>query len=92
MKLNVQAKPNAKKAFIKRVDRLLYVVSVHEQPVGGKANKAIIKALSGYFDIPVSTISIVQGEFARKKLIVVPLTESEIAIIEEKKTSQKKLL
>ncbi|MGH7196274.1 MAG: DUF167 domain-containing protein [Candidatus Saccharimonadales bacterium] len=46
-------------------------VYVHERPVGGKANEAVIKALSQYFGVAKSRVKIVRGETSRVKLVSV---------------------
>lgn len=44
-------------------------VLVTAAPEKGKANEALIKLLSEYFDIPKGVISIIRGETERNKLI-----------------------
>ena len=47
----------------------IYAVKIHEKPVGGQANKALIGFLSKYFDTPKRNIEIVQGFTSRWKVV-----------------------
>lgn len=40
-------------------------------PVGGAANKAVLKAVADHFDVPVSRVSLRSGEHRRTKVIEV---------------------
>lgn len=52
-----------------KVDEVHYVVSVKAPPVEGKANDAIVKVLSDYFNVPKSHISIMKGGHSKNKII-----------------------
>lgn len=82
MKIYISAKTKSRKEYIKKTDDTHYIVAVKEQPVRGKANKAIIKSLSNYFHKPASQIYIVNGEASRKKTIEVPITADELKDID----------
>ncbi len=80
MKISVIAKTNAKAESVERVTQptlgiepvtepVVYKVSVKAVPIGGKANRAIIKALATYFDVAPTDVRIVSGETAKKKII-----------------------
>ncbi len=69
MKIIVKAKPRAKKEEIVKINENVYEISVTEPPIHGKANKAIIKVLSKYFNIASSNIFIVNGEWSKVKEI-----------------------
>ncbi len=84
MRISVIAKTNAKADSIERVTQptlglepvtepVVYKVSVQAVPVDGKANRAIIKALAKYFDVAPSSVRIVSGETAKKKIIEIDL-------------------
>jgi len=45
------------------------MVRVNAKPVNGEANKALIKTLSGHFDVAKSFIRIVKGEKSRNKIV-----------------------
>ena len=68
-KILVIVKPQAKKAAVKKISDAEYAVSVHAPATEGKANRAVIELLAGYFKLPKSAIRIVRGETARRKLI-----------------------
>ncbi|MBI3442495.1 MAG: DUF167 domain-containing protein [Candidatus Sungbacteria bacterium] len=80
MKIFVMAKPNAKEEYIEKIDppsphgfgrarEARFIVAVKEPPVQGRANAAIIKALAGHFDVPISRVRIVSGHTSRQKII-----------------------
>ncbi len=80
MKILVRAKPNARQEKVERIDQATlfaedsqaslptYKVSVTAQPVAGKANHAILKALSKYFGVSVSKISLLKGDSSKQKI------------------------
>jgi uncharacterized protein YggU (UPF0235/DUF167 family) len=67
MKLHIIAKTKARIPEIKKIDANTYAVSVHEAPVDGKANSAIIGLLSGYLYIPPSRIKLLSGRKSKHK-------------------------
>ncbi len=69
MKIFVKAKAASKKEFVKKINRNHFVVSVRKPPTKGKANKAIVKALAGYFGKPASKIQIVSGLTCKQKIV-----------------------
>jgi uncharacterized protein len=68
-KISIVVKTNSKKPGIEVIDDTNWVVRVREQPIDGKANLAVINAISGFLRIPKSKISIVKGETSKKKLV-----------------------
>jgi uncharacterized protein YggU (UPF0235/DUF167 family) len=81
MKIIVKAKPNSKVEMMERVGQptldfsgdnrpniVEYKVSVKESPVGGNANKAIIRVLAKYFDVAPSLISLHSGASTKRKV------------------------
>jgi uncharacterized protein len=62
-------KPNAKKPAITRISENEYRASVNAAPVGGKANQLLIELLADHFGVTKSSIAILRGRSARKKLI-----------------------
>ena len=91
MKISVFAKPKSKKEFVKKISDFTYQVAVKEEAKEGKANKAVIKSLAEYFNIPKSSISIVSGENIKQKIIEIPLREEQLKVIEDSKQLQTKL-
>ncbi|MCX6813597.1 MAG: DUF167 domain-containing protein [Candidatus Azambacteria bacterium] len=69
MKIFVNVKPGAKKEKIVKIDETHYAVSVKAPPADGKANIAIKRALAEYFDVNVSSVSILSGQTSRRKII-----------------------
>ncbi|OGZ96184.1 MAG: hypothetical protein A2847_02365 [Candidatus Sungbacteria bacterium RIFCSPHIGHO2_01_FULL_50_25] len=69
MKIFIRAKPNAKKEFVVADDATHFIVSIREQPHDGKANNAIIRAISEYLDVQISRIKIISGKTSKKKII-----------------------
>ena len=79
MKIIVKAKTQAKQNKVERVEQptlnfgkvkqtiAIYKVSVKAPPVGGKANEAIIEALSEYFDTAKSNIVLLSGASGKQK-------------------------
>ena len=69
MKIFVTAKPNAKENRVEKIDETHFKVSVKAPPQNGKANQAVIKALSGYFNLPKSRFSLKTGETSKTKVL-----------------------
>jgi len=80
MKIIVLAKTNAKKELVERATTLqslfagapqrdTYKVSVHEPPLDGKANRAIIRVVAKYFNVAPSLVTIVSGLTAKTKTL-----------------------
>ena len=70
-KIFIQVKPRAKKDSIKRIDDLHFEICTKSPPHDGKANAAVIKALSQYLGIPQSRIKILFGFKSKQKIIEV---------------------
>ena len=71
MKIFVKVKPNAKKESVIRADDLHFSVSVKAPPKDGKANRAVLRALSDYFQIPPSRFEILTGHTSKLNVIKV---------------------
>lgn len=73
MKVSVHVKPGSRKESIEWVENLFgektLVVKIREKPVDGEANKWLIKALSEFFDVSKSSISILHGHTSREKVV-----------------------
>ncbi|CUS78157.1 hypothetical protein JGI7_02012 [Candidatus Kryptonium thompsonii] len=69
MRIFVKVKPNAKVEKVEKIDEVHFVVSVKAPPVEGKANEALIKLLSDYFNIPKGNIKIVSGLSSKSKIV-----------------------
>jgi uncharacterized protein (TIGR00251 family) len=75
LKISVKVKPNAKQDKIERVNESHFLVRVKEKPQEGKANRAVIKALAEYFDIPQSEIILLKGHSAREKIFEIKIND-----------------
>ncbi|MEK7075567.1 MAG: DUF167 domain-containing protein [Patescibacteria group bacterium] len=67
MILKVKAHPKSKKRMLKKISNTEVEVWIHEEPIEGKANKAIIELLSEELEIPKSLISIKSGSASKQK-------------------------
>jgi uncharacterized protein (TIGR00251 family) len=65
----VTVKPNAKKPAITRISDTEYRATVNAAPQDGKANQALIELLADHFGVARSSVEILRGRSARKKLI-----------------------
>lgn len=91
MRISVTVKPKSKKEFVKKIENFSYSISVKEEAKEGRANVAIIKALSEYFKIPKSKINILSGLNFKQKVIEISLKEDELVKLESSKEIQPKL-
>lgn len=77
MKIIIKAKPNAREEIVEKLDDSHFVISVKEQPIKGKANLAIIRALAKYFGVESSKVNIVSGHASRQKIIRIDTHRNE---------------
>ena len=71
MKISIKTHPKSKKTQVLEKAVGQYEVWVKEPPDKGKANEALIKALSEHLGIARSRLSISSGHSSRNKLIEV---------------------
>lgn len=77
--LAVRVQPNAKKTGIDSDASGRIRVRVSEPPIDSKANRAVTKALSKWFNIPKSAIRLARGDKCRDKVFAFDgLTEAEL--------------
>lgn len=69
MRINVKVKANSKEEKIEPLGNNQFAVKVKAPAHEGKANNAVIKLLSKYFDIPKSMIIISKGQQNNNKII-----------------------
>ena len=69
MKIFVKAHPKSKKIEVVEKDASHYEVWVREAPDRGKANQAVIEALSEHLGVARSKLNIVSGHTSRNKII-----------------------
>lgn len=73
MRITVKVKPNSRVDSVERISKTEFLARVKSPPHEGRANEAVIAALSDYFDIPKSLLSIVRGQTGRTKIIDISL-------------------
>ena len=71
-RLWITVKPQSKKSEVKKISEGEYAVSVHAPAREGKANETVIELLAEYFSVPKSSVRIIRGQTARRKLIELP--------------------
>ena len=71
MKISVIAHPNAKQARIEKDLLGTLHVYVHEPPLEGKANMAVILALAEYFHVKKSGVLLLHGAKSKIKVFEV---------------------
>jgi hypothetical protein len=69
MRISIKVKPGSKADTVEKAGDNEYIVRVKAPAKEGKANKAVIETLSGYFKRPKSLITILHGQTGRKKLV-----------------------
>ena len=68
MKISVIAHPNAKNPRIEKDLLDMLHVYVHEPPLEGKANRAVIESLAGYFHTKKRNVLLLSGEKSKNKI------------------------
>lgn len=69
--LSVRVMPNAKRSKIEGVwQESMLKIALHAPPVDGKANAELIDFLSDLFRVKKKNISLVRGETAREKCVL----------------------
>ncbi len=70
MKVSIKVKPGSKKgSFVQPSLTGELLVYVKEPAVDGKANKALIKLLADYYEVPKSQVRISSGHTSRNKIV-----------------------
>jgi uncharacterized protein (TIGR00251 family) len=75
MKISARVKPNAKQDKIERVNESHFLIRVKEKPQEGKANRAVIKALAEYFEVPQSRIVLLKGHSSKEKIFEININD-----------------
>ncbi len=73
LKISVKIHPKSRKIEVLQKDTDHYEVWVREAPDKGKANQAVVKALSEHLGVAPSTITISSGHASRNKIIEIEL-------------------
>ena len=69
MRIYIKVTPRASKNEVIKISEGEYKVKLTAPPVDGKANAMLLKVLAEYFNVPISSLSIIGGKSARIKLI-----------------------
>ena len=69
VKIWVTVKPQAKREEVKKLADGEYTLSVRALAREGRANEAVIELLGGYFSVSKSSVTIIRGQTARRKLV-----------------------
>ena len=69
MKIFVKVKPSSKVERVTKVSENEFILSVKAPAKEGRANEALVRLLSEYFDMPKSRITILKGLTSRDKII-----------------------
>lgn len=83
VKLQIVAKPNAKKTAITKISEQGMHIAIHAKPHKGEANKELIVFLSKFFDVPKSQINLKTGEGSKYKQVILPLTPAVQKILND---------
>ena len=68
MKVSIIAHPNSRKPRIEKDLLETIHVYINEPPLEGKANRAVIEALSEYFKVKRNCVRLLSGEKTKNKL------------------------
>lgn len=68
MRISILVHPNARKPRVEKDLLGTLHVYVHEPPLEGKANNAVIEALAKYFEVKRSRVLLVSGQKSKIKL------------------------
>ncbi len=71
MDIHVLAKTKSTNTGVTKLQDGTLEVRVHESPIDGKANDAIIRELSSHLDIPKSRIRLRNGSRSKQKTFIV---------------------
>jgi len=66
-KIFVKAKPRAREEKVEKRSEAIYIVSVKEPPVQGRANGAIVRVLADYFHVHRSAVKLISGHKTKNK-------------------------
>lgn len=69
MRLSVIVIPRAAYTRVDRLDPATLRVSVTLPPQEGQANRAVVRAVAEYLNVPPSRVCIVRGQTARRKIL-----------------------
>ena len=71
VKISVKVKPNSKQESVEQTGDGEYSVRVKEKALEGRANAAVVDALSTYFNVPKRRIAVLKGLKSRNKIVAI---------------------
>ena len=81
VKINIFAKPNAKKTAFLGIGEQGLLIAIHAKPHQGAANQELISYLAKHFHVPKTKVTLLKGETSRHKQVEIPLTDEVHQII-----------
>jgi len=69
VKISVSVKPNARHEKVEKLSATEYVVWVGAPAREGQANDAVVALLAKHFAVPRSSLRILRGERAKRKIV-----------------------
>jgi uncharacterized protein (TIGR00251 family) len=69
MRLSVKVKPNSKEERIEKISDSEFLLWVKAVARENKANQAVLKLLSEYFDRPKTAITVIKGHKSKNKIV-----------------------
>lgn len=79
IQVTVRVFPRARKQEIEQLSSGELKLKVKSPPVKGRANREVIEALSSYFRLSPSRISIIRGEKSRLKLVSLEVDNKDLS-------------
>ena len=68
MKISIKVHPKSKKSRVVKLSEASYEVWVNAAPDKGRANEAIVEAMSEYLEIAKSRLALVSGQTSKNKI------------------------
>ena len=84
-RLEVKAKPGARKEGISGVYDCALKIGINSAPEKGKANQALCKFLGKLLGVPASKVEILSGQTSQQKTFFIPLKSGEVLDIIRRK-------
>lgn len=83
VKLQIVAKPHAKKTAIIKISERGIHIAIHAKPHKGEANKELLEFLAEFFGVPKSQVNLQTGEGSKYKQVIIPLTVAIQKILDD---------
>lgn len=76
MNISVTVHTRSKYTFIKKDEKGVYHVYIHESPVQGRANEAVTQILADFFEVKKYNVTLIKGERSKQKIFFIAKTAS----------------